>query len=210
MKPSSLLSALLATLATAVTAQEFDDERDSSTTSGRIAPVYIQPISSTSHPTLLAELQYHPSSPEQSDDSPASSVLSYEPPEFDSDTKLVRVGVYDPTTSHWISSASVVSVDNFGQGYQPHFVLNVDEKGEEPLGVAVRGVRVDAGQTRSFGPKVQVVGMERGKQPGLGKPVVLSAEGKKVEVEERSFLQKYWWAILLGAVLLLGGGGDGK
>ncbi|KAK4197616.1 hypothetical protein QBC40DRAFT_180650 [Triangularia verruculosa] len=212
MKPSSLLSAFAA-LATAVTAQDFDDERDTtSTPSGRIAPVYFQPITSSSPPVLLAKLNYHSPSTAATADSeePSSSVLSYEPPEFEPETKLVRVGVYDPASNRWVSSASVVSVENFGQGYQPHFVLNVDEKGEEPIGVVVRGVRVDAGQTRNFGPKVVVVGMERGKQPGLGKPVVLSAGGKKVETEERSFLQKYWWAILLGAVLLLGGGGEGK
>ncbi|KAK4181099.1 hypothetical protein QBC36DRAFT_128973 [Triangularia setosa] len=211
MKPSALYSAFAA-IATAVTAQEFDEDSTTATTpSGRVAPIYIQPISSTSTspPVLLAELNYH--SPTTNDeDSPTSSVLSYEPPEFGPEIKLARVGVYDHASNRWVSSASVVSVGNFGQGYQPQFVLNLDEKGEEPIGVVVRGVRVDAGQTRNFGPKVVVVGMERGKQPGLGKPVVLSAEGKKVEVEERSFLQKYWWAILLGAVLLLGGGGDGK
>ncbi|KAK4644679.1 hypothetical protein QC761_307010 [Podospora bellae-mahoneyi] len=213
MKPSHLLSAFAA-LATAVTAQEYDDDVTyTSPPTGRIAPVYIQPISSSSPPVLLAELNYHPSSstnPSSEEDAPAPSVLSYEPPEFDPETKLVRVGVYDEKTERWASSAAVVSVENFGQGYQPNFVLNVDEKGEEVVGVVVRGVRVDAGQTRNFGPRVVVRGMERGRQPGLGKPVVLSAEGRKVEVEERSFLQKYWWAILLGAVLLLGGGGDGK
>ncbi|KAK0674469.1 hypothetical protein QBC41DRAFT_341921 [Cercophora samala] len=212
MKPLSIFSAFAA-LATAVAAQDFDDETSTTAppTTGRIAPVYIQPITSSSAPVLLAELNYHPSSSSSSDeDTPHASVLSYEPPEFDPETKLVRVGVWDEKRGRWATSAAVVSVENFGQGYQPNFVLNVDEKGEEAVGVVVRGVRVDAGQTRNFGPRVVVVGMERGKQPGLGKPVVLSPEGRKVEVEERSFLQKYWWAILLGAVLLLGGGGDGK
>lgn len=198
MKPSHLLSAFAA-LATAVTAQEYDDDVTyTSPPTGRIAPVYIQPISSSSPPVLLAELNYHPSSstnPSSEEDAPAPSVLSYEPPEFDPETKLVRVGVYDEKTGRWASSAAVVSVENFGQGYQPNFVLNVDEKGEEVVGVVVRGVRVDAGQTRNFGPRVVVRGMERGRQPGLGKPVVLSAEGRKVEVEERSFLQK-WVAMM--------------
>ena len=68
MKPSSLLSALLATVTTTVHAQrDMDMDMDHEATAaaaaaaaveGRTAPVYIQPISSTSPPTLLAELRY--------------------------------------------------------------------------------------------------------------------------------------------------------
>ena len=87
---------------------------------------------------------------------------------------------------------SVASAENFGKGYAPHFVVTVDDKGEEVLGVSVRGVRIDAGHTRDFAPQVVVVPTARGKQPDLNKPVVLSPEGRKVvEEQEKSFLQKY-------------------
>lgn len=76
----------------------------------------------------------------------------------------------------------------------------------------MRGVKIDAGHTRDFGPQALVVVTSAGKQPDLNKPVVLSPEGRKVQPEaEKSFLQKYWWAIAIGAVLVMGGGGgDGK
>jgi hypothetical protein len=85
----------------------------------------------------------------------------------------------------------VTLAENFGKGYAPHFVVSVDGKGEV-LGVSVRGVKIDAGHTRDFGPQVLVVPTVQGKQPDLNRPVVLSPEGRKVQPEqEKSFLQKY-------------------
>lgn len=60
------------------------------------------------------------------------------------------------------------------------------------LGASVKGVKIDAGHTRDFGPQAVVVVQGAGKQPDLNKPVVLSPEGRKVQPEaEKSFLQKY-------------------
>lgn len=162
----------------------------------RTASIYVQPITippqstEPAKPTLLAEVRY--STPAESD----SEIVTYEAPDLPADAKLVRIGVYDPAASRWASSTSVASVENFGKGYAPHFVVTVganeEGRGGEVLGVSVRGVKIDAGHTRDFSPQVVVVPTAQGKQPELNRPVVLSPEGKKVQPEqEKTFLQKY-------------------
>ncbi|KAJ9141937.1 hypothetical protein NKR23_g7591 [Pleurostoma richardsiae] len=169
----------------------------------RTATIYIQPISpSSSSPAPLAEVQY-----DVADTSGQAEILSFEPPEIPEDAELVRIGAYDKAGARWVGSASVASVSNLGKGYSPVVTVSVDGKGEV-LGAALKGVRIDAGQTRDFGPKAVVQVALPGKQPDLNKPVVLSPEGKKVVQEEKTFLQKYWW--LIGIVVLMGltGGGE--
>lgn len=171
MRLTTIFSALLAaTLATA-----------------ELAQVYIQPITpadSAAAPSLLAEVQYHASSPS------ASELTSYEPPDLPEDAELVRVGLYDAATSTWAAS-SVASVENFSKGFALTVLLSVDQK-NRVVGASVKGVVIDAGQTRDFAPKAVVSVVGKGPQPELNKPVVLSPEGKKpVEEEEKSFLQKY-------------------
>ena len=79
------------------------------------------------------------------------------------------------------------------------------------MGAALKGVRIDAGQTRDFGPKAVVLVDRLGSQPELNKPVVLAPNGKKVEPEpEKTMLQKYWWVLAIGLFLAVSGGGDGK
>lgn len=156
----------------------------------RAAPIYIQPITTPSSqqqpPTLLAEVQYDTLSPS------TAEITNYEPPSLPDPTpKLLRIGIYDPSTSRWTSSTTVTSAENFSKGYAPHFVVTVDGKGDI-LGASVRGVKIDAGHTRDFGPQALVVVTSAGKQPDLNKPVVLSPEGRKVQPEaEKTFLQKY-------------------
>lgn len=158
------------------------------TAAERTASIYVQPVTSSRtepKPALLAEVRYETTTPSDSE------VISYEAPDLPADAKLLRIGVYDPSTSRWSSSTSVASVDNFGKGYAPHFVVTVDSQGDV-LGASVRGIKIDAGHTRDFGPQVLVVPTAQGKQPDLNRPVVLSPEGRKVEPEqEKSFLQRY-------------------
>ncbi|XXG97080.1 hypothetical protein Hte_003375 [Hypoxylon texense] len=174
----------------------------------RTAAVYIQPISpsrASAAPTPLTEIRYGAGAAASD-----AEVVSYEAPELPEDAGLVRVGVYDPAAKRWTSSVSVASAGNFGKGYSPTLVLSVSADGSEVLGAALKGVRIDAGQTRDFGPQALVLAAEPGKQPELNKPVVLSPEGAQVVPEEKSLLQKYWW--LIGVVVLLtmsGGGGGG-
>lgn len=188
MRISTLLSAI-ATLASVAAAVE------------QTASVYLQPITATEiPPSLLAEIRYSlgpSSSSEESEDSSSApsrpEVVSYERPDLPEEAKLLRLGIYDPKLKQWVSSTSVVSVENFGKGYSPHFVLTVgggDAEDQRVLGVSLRGVRIDAGQTRDFGPQAVVVKTGLAPQPELNKPVVLSPEGRKVEVVEKTFLQK--------------------
>lgn len=152
----------------------------------RTAQIYVQPISRDSDlPQPLAEVSYDPLAPS------TSSIISYEAPDIPEGVSLVRIGVYDPKTSKWTAGTTATSVENFSKGYSPNLILSVNEKGDV-LSAACKGVRIDAGETRDFGPKALVMVEAKGKQPELNKPVVLSPEGKKVEPEaEKTLLQKY-------------------
>ena len=152
----------------------------------RTVQIFIQPIDSSSpKPRPLAEVSYDPAS------LASSSVISYEAPEIPESADLVRIGLYDAKSSSWLAGTTVAAADNFVKGYAPNLILSVDARGEI-LSAACKGVAIDAGQTRDFGPKAVVLVEASGAQPSLNKPVVLSAEGKKVAEEpEKSFLQKY-------------------
>ena len=149
--------------------------------------IAVQPVSSSaSSPNLLAEVTYDTAF------STAPDVTNYEPPEIPEDEAplLLRVGVYDAASADgWVSSTSVVSAENFAKGFKPTIVLSTDIRGQV-VGVSCRGVAIDAGQTRDFGPAAVVVPMQKGKQPELNKPVVLSPQGKKVVEEEKTLFQK--------------------
>ncbi|KAF4123710.1 hypothetical protein GMORB2_6411 [Geosmithia morbida] len=166
----------------------------------RTAQIYIQPLSSSTSPSSdakpsrLAEISYDPHT------SSSSTVVSYEAPDLPSSsddddgedgdgTVLVRVGLYDTESARWLSGTTVASADNFAKGFSPNIILTVSGGGDV-VGVACKGVRIDAGQTRDFGPKALVVVEARGKQPELNKPVVISTNGKQVEEQEKTFLQK--------------------
>ncbi|KAK0740259.1 hypothetical protein B0T18DRAFT_448937 [Schizothecium vesticola] len=184
MRPTTLLSALLA--------------------GGHAAAAAAAAASSLTIPP-------HPPSPSSSAEDPddaTTQVTSYSPPDLPSTARLVRIGAYDSKAGRWTSSVTVASAENFGKGYSPHFVVNLDE-GEEVVSVVCRGVRIDAGHTRDFGPQVEVVTAGRGEQVKVNQPVVL-VEGRKVVVEEKSMIQKYWWVLAIGAFIILSGGGDGK
>ncbi|WYZ37518.1 hypothetical protein EsH8_II_001024 [Colletotrichum jinshuiense] len=191
MRATTFLSALFAaTLAAAET---------------RLAKVYIEPVSlSAQKPLLLAEVEYDIKRPSE------SSVTSFELPELADETaKLVRVGIYDPATARWTSSVSVASTENFAKGYSPNIILSVDASGEV-VGAGLKGVRIDAGATRDFGPQAVLKVATQGKTPDLNKPIVLSPEGRKVVQEEKSLLQKYWWVLAIVVLMTVTGGGDGK
>ncbi|KAG5996775.1 hypothetical protein E4U43_002800 [Claviceps pusilla] len=199
MRPSSFLSSVCAA-ALAVHAAPQSTE------------IYIQAISSPPEaPLPLAEITYDLAAlASSSSSSSAAAVLSYDSPEIPESARLVRVGVYDKASKTWTSGTTVASTENFAKGYSPTIVVNVNHEGRV-VSAALKGVQVDAGQTRDFGPKVVVLTEGEGAQPVLNKPVVVT-EGEKVEVDERSFLQKYWWMIGIAVFIALssGGGEQGK
>lgn len=148
------------------------------------AEIHVQALSSSaSAPLLLAEISYDLAS------LGSSSVISYDAPDIPESSKHIRIGVYDRSTKTWTSGTTLASTENFAKGYSPTIIVNVDSRGDV-LSASIKGVQIDAGQTRDFGPKVLVLTEGKGAQPVLNKPVVLM-EGKQVEVEEKTFLQKY-------------------
>lgn len=189
----------------------------------RSTQLFIQPIEAAQKPSFFAEIVYDLESLS------SSSITEYEVPELPESAKTVRIGVYDKKSSQWVSGTTVASVDNFNKGYKANFLLSVDTEGEV-VSASMKGIKVDAGYTRDFGPKVVVLPEVKGKQPQLNKPVVLSAEGKREEAQEKSFIQKYvpalsisryidslltcicryWWAFAIGAFVILAPGGDDK
>ncbi len=143
--------------------------------------IYFQPLTLAEiAPSLLAEVSYDASDPG------ASALISYEAPELPENAKLVRIGAYDQGESGWHTSVMVTSASNFGKGYSPHFVITVDAQGQY-LGASVRGVRIDAGQTRDFGPQATVDITVKGKQPELNKPVVLSRRERRSSRRRRLY-----------------------
>ena len=217
MKPTGLLSGLaaLATLASASASQS-----RLRTTAIYIQPILSS--SEPAAPIPLATLQYDasPKSPvaaaaaaaaagrrDSEEDSESQSevqVLEYEAPELPAGTRLVRVGAWDAAAGSWTSAVSVAGAENFARGYAPTLALTTttttvlaspsgDEEEEVVVvGVALKGVAVDAGHTRDFGPKAVLLRAQPGRQVDLGKPVLLGPEGRKVEPEpEKSLLQKY-------------------
>ncbi|OAA41395.1 Ankyrin repeat-containing domain protein [Metarhizium rileyi] len=164
----------------------------------------IQPISSSrqqSPPFPFASVSYDLAAID------SSTVTSYDAPEIPDASSLVRIGVYDPKTKSWASGTTVASTENFAKGYSPTITVSVNSRGDV-LSAALKGVQIDAGQTRDFGPKVVILPEGKGPQPALNKPVIVSSEGKKVEEEvEKTFLQKYWWMIGIAVFIALSGGG---
>lgn len=180
----------------------------------RTVPVYIQPVTvSPPAPVLLGEVVYDAALLAGADSASAAKVTSFEYPsdllspesegDFGDETnqraevpRHVRVGAWDPAAKAWASSTSLASTANFDKGFAPHFVVTVDSTGltgsGDVVGVVLKGVRIDAGQTRDFGPQVVLRTAEPGSQIELNKPVLLSPEGRKVAEEpEKTLLQKY-------------------
>ncbi|RDA88794.1 hypothetical protein CP533_4024 [Ophiocordyceps camponoti-saundersi (nom. inval.)] len=172
----------------------------------RIARIYVQPIeddATSAAPSPLAEISYDMTTLS------LSSLVSYEAPEIPETARLVRIGLYDAGSRQWLAGTTVAAADNFSKGYSPQLLLVVDSQGGV-VSVSCKGVAIDAGHTRDFGPKLVVLPEARGAQPQLNKPIVLSPEGNRVEPEqEKTFLQKYWWMIGIAVLVAMSGGGGG-
>ena len=148
------------------------------------AEIYIQPVPSTANPMPLTSVTYDVAAL-------TSTIQNFEAPELEEEHTHVRVGLYDRKSKSWVSGTTLASTENFAKGYVPTITLSTDRKGEV-LSVGIKGVAVDAGVTRDFGPKAQLLVEEKGKEVELNQPVVLSPEGKRgTEEPEKSFLQKY-------------------
>ena len=150
----------------------------------RSEAISIQSIDTDPSPILpLAEIHYDPSTL-------SAEFTSYDTPELSPHAKLVRIGIYDPGTKSWKSSTSVTSANSFNKGYAQTIILSLDAHGDV-FGVSCRSAKIDAGQTRDFGPKVKVVNILKGKTPELNRPIIASKDGTtEGEEPEKTFFQK--------------------
>jgi hypothetical protein len=171
--------------------------------------VYAWPLSAQS-PEPLAQIQLSPSAPSTSSLAPVSaSLLSYNAPSIAlSDSELVRIGLYNPSTKAWIGSG--VSALSFAPGFDRKILLHTDESGEVfhvgCSATAVQEMDEAAAEKGTKGKKktsqiikeaeghttVEIVLSSPAPQPALNTPVVLNPDGKMEDTNEdnRSFLQK--------------------
>lgn len=148
-------------------------------------------------PIPLAQIDYDASTS-------TGSLVSYTPPTGSyTPDHLLRIGLSDPKTESW--RGVVASAASFAEQYKKKFVIHVDD----------RGVPYHVGfgtSSRGKGPEVEIEVVKRsiGPQPALNKPIVLNDQGKLDTAEpEKSFIQKYWWAIALFILIqLVAGGGE--
>lgn len=147
--------------------------------------VCLQSIAPNPAPVIpLAQIQYDPFTL-------SAEFISFDAPELSSEASFIRIGICDTATQVWKSSTSVTSADSFSKGYAPIIVLSLDTHGDV-IGVTCKSVKVDAGHTRDFGPKVKVVKMTMSKRPELNRPIVVSKEGtEEGELPEKTLLQKF-------------------
>ncbi|KAF1837322.1 hypothetical protein BDW02DRAFT_491672 [Decorospora gaudefroyi] len=149
-------------------------------------------------PIPLAQIEYDA-------DQSVGTLASYTPPtgSYSSD-HLLRIGLTDSQSGAW--RGIVTSAASFSDQYHKKFVIHVDDKGEPfhvGFGTSVKGT----------GDEVEVEIMKKNvaPKPVMNKPIVLNAEGKLEGKEpEKSFLQKYWWALALFLVVQLVAGGGGE
>lgn len=151
----------------------------------RSETISIQSIDTHPSPIVpFAEINYDPSTL-------TAEFISYDAPEISSQATLVRIGIYDPSTESWQSSTSVTSANSFNKGYAQTIILSLDLHGDV-FGVACKSTKIDAGQTRDFGPRVRVVRMVKGNTPELNRPIIASKDGTvEGEEPEKTFFQRW-------------------
>ncbi|KAF2872225.1 hypothetical protein BDV95DRAFT_571796 [Massariosphaeria phaeospora] len=134
----------------------------------------------------------------------AGSLTSYTPPTGAfTPEHLLRICLTDSKSGSW--RGVVTSAASFGEQYTKKFTIHVDDKGE-PYHVGFGTSARDAGDEIM----IEIVKRGAGPKPVLNKPIVLNAEGKLDDKEpEKTFLQKYWWAIGLFVLVQFVAGGSG-
>lgn len=166
--------------------------------------LYVAPVPASgdtaaiASPVPLAQIDYDA-------DQPVGTLVSYTPPTGSYSTdRLLRVGLTDPKSSslHGV----VTSAASFSEQYHKKIVIYVDDKGE-PFHVGFSTSAKGSGKE----VEVEIQKKNTGPKPVLNKPIVLNAEGKLGgEEPEKTFLQKYWWAIALFLIVQLAAGGGEK
>nr|OQO30661.1 hypothetical protein B0A51_01547 [Rachicladosporium sp. CCFEE 5018] len=161
----------------------------------RTVDIFAWPLSAAK-PQALSKIGYN---------STTATVKTYKTPLIPADEQIVRIGFFHSDSSTtWNGIAT--SASNLAEGKDKKLQILLNTEGliyhvgfaaYDPAVVGRSGARKD-------GLSVEVVPMRAGPAVHMNKPVVLDAEGKLADKEpEKTFLQKYWWAIGIFLVLQL-------
>ncbi|KAK8169680.1 hypothetical protein IWX90DRAFT_187319 [Phyllosticta citrichinensis] len=134
----------------------------------------------------------------------SAALLSWSPPTSPSDlSTLVRIGLSSDSSSSSILTSAAALTPYYKKTLVLHAAPNGDDVFTVGLGAVPRTNEADEEVD------VRVDHVKKGPAPVLNKPVVLDESGKVAgqEVPEKTFLQKYWWAIALFLVLQVVAGG---
>ncbi|KAK5736739.1 hypothetical protein LTR17_007244 [Elasticomyces elasticus] len=151
----------------------------------RTIGVYVWPVSATKA-TNLARITYN---------STTATVDSYTRPSIPADEETVRVGFYHESGA-WSGIATASS--NFALEKNKKLQLHLNNNGElyhVGFKASDYGTSSKVSNTKD-GVSVELLKIRPGPTPHLNKPVVVNPDGSVPAKEpEKSFLQKYWWAI---------------
>ncbi|KXT15122.1 hypothetical protein AC579_6460 [Pseudocercospora musae] len=191
MRTSSVVSIVLAFIVSLAAAVE----------SQRSTDILAWPLSAST-PTKLTTVSYT---------STNATLKGYDFPKIPDHEEIVRVGFYHKS-GKW--SGIATSAKNFAIINPMRLILHVKDNGE----LYHVGFKANDPITRAEGKpdtsdwlNVEVVKIRPGPVPALNKPVVVTADGQVEGKEpEKTFLQKYWWAIGLFLLLQVVMGGKGE
>ncbi|KAK6427365.1 hypothetical protein LTR95_016005 [Oleoguttula sp. CCFEE 5521] len=161
----------------------------------RTVDIFAWPLSAAK-PQALTKIAYN---------STTATVKTYKTPLVPTDEQIVRIGFFHPDSSTtWNGVATSASNLAEGKDKTLQILLNTDGVVYHVGFAAVDPVSPTRGSGKSDGLSVEVVPMRAGPVVHMNRPVVLDAEGKLADKEpEKTFLQKYWWAIGIFLVLQL-------
>ncbi|KAK7534122.1 uncharacterized protein J3D65DRAFT_660509 [Phyllosticta citribraziliensis] len=188
--PVRLIAAVLFLLSTFALAA-------SSTADAATLTVFAWPLGEgKAQPQPLAKVSYDAANA-------SAALLSWSPPTSPSDlSTLVRIGLSSDSSSSILTSAAALT-----PYYKKTLVLHAAPNGDDIFTVGLGAVPRTNEADEEVDVRVEHV--KKGPAPVLNKPVVLDESGKVAgqEVPEKTFLQKYWWAIALFLVLQVVAGG---
>ncbi|KAK6435086.1 hypothetical protein LTR95_008732 [Oleoguttula sp. CCFEE 5521] len=185
MRVSTVCSVLLSALASFATAAQPE----------RTVDIFAWPLSAAK-PQALTKIAYN---------STTATVKTYKTPLISADEQIVRIGFFHPDSStSWNGIATSASNLAPAKDKTLQILLNTDGVIYHVGFAAFESPVASRSGAKGDGLRVEVVPMRPGPVVHMNKPVVLDAEGKLADKEpEKTFLQKYWWAIGIFLVLQL-------
>merc|ERR1711939_107989 len=146
--------------------------------------------------------------------STVATVDSYQPSAALAEGDVTRVAFKHPSSGTWSGVSTAAS--NFAAGKDKKLQLHLNANGDlYHIGFKASDVGGSHGKTKESKKgdlSVEIVPVNKGPSPALNKPIVVNQDGSTPDqVEEKSFFQKYWWAIagfLLLQVVMGGAKGE--